>query len=267
MEFLKILKQHSYYYDKLNIKKIKDNWTDLEIQDYLVNNLKKYDKHLYVIPKDILEKENNEFKFISPEYKISANNNSITITIPPLVGFLTDRYGIKYAKQIHLALYLAYKKGIKNINLNLVKNTGGDLRPMLLGINSLLPDDKILLNSIDNNNEIILTVYVQKNSIIAKTKNKKDVYTFNQEVPYFKFSNSEKIKIKISKYTASAGEMLVLCFNNIPNVSFVGEKIYGILTDIYSGFLKNGTHYGITNAMIADSNMKIYSYIDPSKNT
>ena len=87
MEFLKILKKHSYYGEKINLKlnSIKKELSDDELMIYLIKQLHKLDKHFYIINKEDLLQGNIDIKYEQPQ--AIFKNNTLTLIVPRLVGF------------------------------------------------------------------------------------------------------------------------------------------------------------------------------------
>lgn len=253
-EFFEILKQYSYYFDSIKTKSGASNF------NLLVQRLKMIDKHAYIIPKDILDNENEEIKYEEPEYTIK--DSVLTLKLPALFGTLVQEHGQHYATTIHNALKEAYNNKINNIVVDLKVNYGGDFMPMLLGLNSLLPDNVTLLYEIDRNKTITPYVSIEHNKVLRAGKVQ---YEFDKEgtEEYFKFNNPN-ITVLTSQNTSSAGEFVALCLKINKNTIFRGEKTAGLLTQIHWGYLKSGVHYGITSALILDFNRQRSDYITPT---
>lgn len=228
---LKIIKDKFYYFDSLDTKKD------------LFDQIKKYDKHAYFIPKKELEFGNDFFfknyKQFLPNYV--SKQNKIVLKLPDFPGILSEKYGLKYAKILNNSLYQAYQKNIKNIVIDLRKNSGGDQVPMILGLQSLIPNGP-LYSLIDRHNKIVDIHELQDNRYISKN------YSRQLKLKKFKFDFDKiKITVLISKQTMSAGEITALCFYKNKNVTIIGDRSGGYLTNIYS-FNYKDYHIGFTSS-------------------
>ena len=182
-----------------------------------------------------------------PRYKFTDKPDirKLYIKIPSFPGILAEKYGDKYIKAMHKLLRKAYKKEIKEIILDLIMNDGGQDNIMISSLAPLLPQDTKLYYKIDGNQKIYDYRYLDNNKLLSKTGDYMEIKS-----PYIVFS--PKIKIIIGEKTASAGEILVLCFYHLKNVTFKGNSTFGILTDMYWNTLPSGLHYSFTRGKFLD---------------
>ncbi len=194
MEFVNILKKHSYYADKLELNKINKDLSHDELMKYLIKKLGRIDKHFYIYSADDFKKQEDAIiKYEKPT--AIFKNNSLTLIVPSFVGFLLRKHGISYALILHKALHKAYKNNITNIQIDLRHNMGGSEFPMLLGLSSLLPDKVKLLYTLNNKQMVTASMYIDNNAVIKqkiKTREwypcKKDMLHFKYDLPHVKIT-------------------------------------------------------------------------------
>jgi C-terminal processing protease CtpA/Prc len=195
------------------------------------------------------------YKEFLPTFTIKQNK--IVLKLPDFPGILSEKHGLKYAKILNNSLYEAFHKDITNITLDLRKNHGGDQVPMILGLQSLLPNGPSF-SLIYRHNKVIDVHELKDNRYISKT------YSRQLRLKKFKFDFDKiKITVLISKQTISAGEITALCFYKNKNVTIIGNRSGGYLTNIYS-FNYKDYHIGFTSSLFM-KNDKIVKIIQGQK--
>ena len=116
--------------------------------------------------------------------------------------------------------------------LDLRGNTGGNMYPMIAGVNALLPDGIILKFRSRSGRDMDLTAeYIAKVQGIAR-----------------KTPITPWIAILTDDHTASSGEALLLCFRGMDNVRTFGSATAGYASSNRTFNMKDGSHLVITSS-------------------
>jgi len=137
--------------------------------------------------------------------------------------------------------------------VDLRHNTGGNMWPMLAGLNALIDDGTVgyFIYPASKRDGWIL-----KNGRIALPKGKVDTYKIKD--------TKVKIAVLIDSMTASSGEMTAISFIGLPNVKVFGQPSAGLTTANSSFKLSDGTTLNLATVYVADRTKKPYlSVITP----
>jgi carboxyl-terminal processing protease len=132
--------------------------------------------------------------------------------------------------------------------IDLRNNGGGNMWPMVAGLNSLLPDG-------------IVGYLIGRNNGIEKkwkTENGKINYS-NEVIDTYKVKKmSNKIAVLIDSMTASSGEMTAITFIGLPNVKLIGQPSAGYTTVNSTFYLSDKTPLFLATNFVADRAHNIY---------
>lgn len=132
--------------------------------------------------------------------------------------------------------------------IDLRNNGGGNMWPMVAGLNSLLPDG-------------IVGYLIGRNNGIEKkwkTENGKINYS-NDVIDTYKVKKmSNKIAVLIDSMTASSGEMTAITFIGLPNVKLFGQPSAGYTTVNSTFYLSDKTPLFLATNFVADRAHNIY---------
>lgn len=242
-EFFSILKKYFYFYDKIKISKevIKKYKDDNEL--FFNKFIRPIDNHAYYILNIYNQKYNPSYK----KPRLVFLKTKLKIFLYDFPGILAKKYSRQYINDINNAIYKASEMNL-NIEIDLTNNQGGYEPTMIVALQSLFDNSEVLYQETDKNKKI-RNFYLSNLIEYTTIKFKK-----------FKY-NPKQITMRISHKTASAGEIVALCFLYKPFVKFVGNKTVGQLTHAYNYILKNGDLILFTTGLFMKNN-KIITYID-----
>ena len=132
--------------------------------------------------------------------------------------------------------------------VDLRHNTGGNMWPMLAGLNALIEDGTVGY-----------FVYpASKKNIAWKSTNGSITYTGLKTDTYKIKNQNVKIAILIDSLTASSGEMTAISFSGLPNVRFFGTPSGGYTTANITIPLLYGNILNLAASYVADRNHKSF---------
>lgn len=168
-----------------------------------------------------------------------------------------------YSQKIQNMVCEIYSPEIKGWILDLRLNGGGDMYPMITGIQQFLGE-----GTFGN---------VVRPDAVAVPWQIKDSSTWEGELriatllhPCLPDLTGEKVVVLVSQNTASSGEITALAFKGRPNTLFIGEKSGGLMTANYlyempfgEGILPMGILLVLAEANESDRNGQIHTFIYP----
>ena len=258
-EIRDIVKQNSLFRDKLNWKAIDENIKRLSVGmkitndtkpviDYIISELRKVgDKHSFFM--SVAATTN----YSSPTKKLEG---AISKLLPgdigyinvPQFGSVNDSAMTVYAQNIqNLIKDLDTKNDIKGWIIDLRKNTGGNMYPMITGLGPLL--DKGTLGYFVSNNK--------KNPWKLMEKGEK-MWSSNAYVTnaYKLKKRPERIALLVGGRTASSGEFTVVSFMGQDNARLFGQPTAGYTTGNRTYVLSNGSSLMLSTSNAADRDKK-----------
>lgn len=155
-----------------------------------------------------------------------TEDNILIITVPDFSGDETQ------AKQYAHTLQDGISSDVQRVILDLRGNTGGNMYPMIAGVNALLPDGIILKFRHRNGHDSNLTA-----DYIAKLQG------IERKTPI-----SPQITILTDGETASSGEALLICFLGMGNVRTFGSPTAGYASANRIFDMGDGTKLVITTS-------------------
>ncbi|MEO7316993.1 MAG: S41 family peptidase, partial [Ginsengibacter sp.] len=221
---------------------------DLEkINNYFTKQLRKAgDKHSFFLTGkrvDKIKSESQEGKQAESRY---LENGVGYIKVPALLTFDGEKdkhFANNIRRQIQT---LDTEHMITGWVVDLRHNTGGNMWPMLAGLNALIEDG-------------IVGYFVypaSKKNIAWKSTNGNITFT-GLKVDTYKIKNQQvKIAVLIDSLTASSGEMTAISFSGLPNVRFFGTPSGGYTTANITIPLLYGNILNLAASYVADRNHK-----------
>lgn len=128
--------------------------------------------------------------------------------------------------------------------IDLRTNSGGNMHPMIAGLNALIADGNIITFKTNQGEQPLYSSAGKFGRITLKITPKR-----------FKVN---KIAVLTSIKTASSGEMTAISFIGMPNVKLIGENTAGLTTANQFFPLSNGGALNLANAVVKDRLGKIY---------
>jgi carboxyl-terminal processing protease len=132
--------------------------------------------------------------------------------------------------------------------IDLRNNIGGNMWPMLAGLNALIEDGTVgyFINPSSKSEQ----PWPSYNGKLMFPNAKIDGYKVRRR--------DIKIALLIDSMTASSGEMTAVSFIGLPNVKVLGQPSAGYTTANTTYYLSDGTMFNLATSYIADRNRKPY---------
>jgi len=195
----------------------------------------------------------------TPDFSCSESNFAFNnlpediayVRIDGYVGF--NEQGRTYANAIQTQIKIQDKENIKGWIIDLSRNTGGNMFPMISGASSFFEDDEILGYFIDpEGNNIEWGV----NEGSSYFKNRNNLMT---TISKYQLKNTEaKLAIIVGGETASSGEGTAISFIGKENARLFGERSCGLSTGNEQFRLSDGSYLFITAYTMANRNFEAY---------
>lgn len=242
------LKQLPYYFDAINCSHCSLFYENREIYPNIGE------------PSDSLFSQELKDKFrtmLDFETKILDGKYGY-ISVPPLV---VNSFDMKTLNKISSEFYnkintLKSNTNIKGWIIDLRVNQGGTPYPMILCLYDFL-GDAMVFQYLDDKKNSMSQVRLEKGKLYDQPG------LIASIEPKGKMLTDAKVAILTSPATASAGEIVALCFKGRKNTTFIGENTTGLttvnsqITTPYNGSL------AFTIGFDADRNGNVYEFIKP----
>ena len=259
-EVSKIIKEKSLFSDSLNWNQISKELETLplgkndsknykEVFDFFIKKLRDVgDKHSLFLTQESLNfytSKNMEPK--QPESKYLGSGIGL-IKVPECMTFNSTK-DKDFANSIRYQIKkLDVENEIIGWVVDLRNNSGGNMWPMLAGLNSLMEDGTI--GYLISKTNIKVKEWKTENGKINYSRELVDTYKVK------KISN--KIAVLIDSKTGSSGEMTAIAFIGLPNVKLFGQPSAGYTTANSTFYLSDGTQLYLATNFVADRTYKIY---------
>ena len=259
-EISKIIKEKSLFSDSLNWNQIseelvklplgKDDSVDHKIVfDYFTKKLRSVgDKHSVFITQSNINSytsKNPEPK--QPESQYLGSGIGL-IRVPRCMTFdnIKDR---DFANSIRYQIKkIDTENEIIGWVIDLRNNGGGNMWPMIAGLNSLMEDG--IVGYFAGTTTRKEQKWKTENGKIINSRELIDTYKVK------KINN--KIAVLINSMTGSSGEMTAIAFIGLPNVKLFGQPSAGYTTANSTLYLSDGTQLYLATSFVADRTHKIY---------
>lgn len=256
-QIFKIIKKNSLFTDKLNWKDIKLESKELTfsyndtINEQLVFDFYKQklrvvgDKHSFFISSKKINEISKGPVFELPNGKYLGNGIG-WIKVPRLITF-DEKKDIEFANSIRTIIEkIDTENIITGWIVDLRHNGGGNMWPMIAGLNALIDDG-------------IAGYFVQgKTKVPWLNENGKILGKF-QPVSTYKIKNNKvKIAVLFDAQTGSSGEMTTVSLLGLPNVKSFGQTTSGYITANHSFPLSNGGQLFLATTYVTDRTGKSY---------
>ncbi len=169
------------------------------------------------------------------------------IFIPPVNSFASDR-GISVGQEID-SIICAVSPGVKGWIVDLRLNLGGNMYPMICGLQSILGDGKV--GSFVTNHETIEWT-LSKGTFKAGT----DSVTIAGNLCDFK---SLPVAVLISQLTSSSGEAVAIAFKGRKKTILIGEPTSGYISVLNRHQLNSHAMLLLPEALMCDRNGDCYT--------
>ena len=256
-EILKIIKKNSLFTDRLDWKSLKvqsDTLTftddDLKnekiILDFYINKLRAVgDKHSFFISSYNILKISNVPIAAMPEGEYLGDGIG-WIKVPGLMTFSNNK-DIDFANSIrNIIEKIDTQNVITGWIVDLRHNGGGNMWPMLAGLNALVEDG-------------IAGYFIQGNKRIPWISKNGKIVGKDQPINTYKIKNYKvKIAVLIDSQTGSSGEMAAVSLLGLTNVKSFGQTTSGYITANYSYILSSGSQLLLAKTYVSDRTGKIY---------
>jgi C-terminal processing protease CtpA/Prc len=228
-----------------NAKSIKDTYPIIE---YALQKLGDNHSSFGSAKKIKVDKKNNS---TIPKASSRQINDSVGyIKIPNFVAYTLESID-EFAIQIQNEIIELDKFEISYLIVDLGENTGGNMWPMLLGLNPILSTGTLgYFVDADNN----FTEWKHINGALYLGIEK----MIELKEPYTLKNNLKKIAVITSRRTTSSGEAVLVALKGEKNVVTIGEETYGLST-CNSGFkLSDNSYINLTTSIFADRKKIMY---------
>ncbi|WP_037320358.1 S41 family peptidase [Salegentibacter sp. Hel_I_6] len=208
-------------------------------------------------------------KYLSPVGKDTYNYEEVqpfeadeNLGYINLESFINSRTSLdetlkKGAEYINENLQNIKKEDSKNLKgwvIDLRKNNGGNMWPMLISLTPFL-ENKILGHFLIENKWQVWKK--EENQIFDGSSNK--TKKFIEEPIEYKLKNKNlKVAVLINNNTASSGEATAIALMSNPNIKFFGDETAGYTTSNNTIHLKNNDILIMTSGVMADHTKKEY---------
>ena len=181
-------------------------------------------KHSFLMESSVAQ-YNDTAQWEMPAIEMTEDS-ILVVTVPHFAGNETQ------AKQYSQTLQDGISSDARGVILDLRGNTGGNMYPMVAGVNALLPDGIVLKFRQRNGRESNLTA-----EYIAKVQGVERKATI-----------SPQIAILTDGETASSGEALLICFRGLSNVRTFGSPTAGYASANRTFDMGDGSKLVITSS-------------------
>ncbi|MBS1566679.1 MAG: hypothetical protein JST39_20005, partial [Bacteroidetes bacterium] len=145
----------------------------------------------------------------------------------------------RIADSIYSVLREMQQQHVKGLIIDFTKMEGGSTLPFLCGFMPLIDKDMLLGYKDNKGHRTQMIRY--KSALIFKNRRKRSTLCYlSTYTPFSQYLSNQPIAIITGKYTASAGEMILISFLGLPNVKTFGETTYGVPTGKSNIFLSDG---------------------------
>ncbi|OQP57184.1 hypothetical protein A3860_11515 [Niastella vici] len=255
-EITSIIKNNSIVARQIDWAKYEKDVTDLSMNittidsckpvlNYIVKTLRTNgDKHSFFIDKPGVEKLNTGSVQPKPVHAQLFDEHTGYIKIPAFMSF-NEQMNNAYRDTIQqLIKKLDLENDITAWIVDLRGNTGGNMWPMLAGLNALIKDG-------------VAGYWV------SSKKKKLKWYSYGRGMmgtgKFYKIKKlASPIAVLIDSFTASSGEMTAISFLGLPNVKTFGQPSAGYTTANFTFTLSNGTILQLATSYAADRKKKVY---------
>jgi len=255
--FKNLIKTKSMFRDKIDWNVVDENIKKLSIGaetvddtkpaiQYLMNVLKgSGDIHSFIVSKKSTDaKKTVNTKGIEPESKLI--DSKIGYVMVPAFSTSNIEVGNQFASKINeMIKKLDSENEIKGWIIDLRTNTGGSMRPMIIGLGSLIGEGTL---------GYFITKEEKVPWILENGK-----FDMNKITQTYKPKNpNPKIAILIGGKTASAGEATVISFIGKNNVKLFGQPTRGLTSGNSTHLLSDGRSLALATSFEMDRMGKEY---------
>lgn len=259
-EISKIIKHNSLFSDSLNWPQLSVDYQSLifvnndsidrkTIFDFFTKKLRSVgDKHSFFITQANINSytsKNSEPALPSGKYL----GDGIGLIKVPMCMTFSNTKDRDFANSIRSQIRkLDTEYEITSWVVDLRNNSGGNMWPMIAGLNALVEDGVI--------------------GYVVGTANRKErewrsangkINFSNEATGLYKVKRlNNKIAVLIDSLTASSGEMTAISFIGLPNVKLFGQPSAGYTTANSTRYLSDGSQLFLATNFIADRTHKIY---------
>lgn len=242
-EISNLIKKKALYSDSLDWQQMKIDESQLALTadatesekilfDFYTGKLKAVgDKHSFFVTKDYMAKRAEKAPSQFPEGRYLGDGIAC-LKIPHCSNYDKQK-DIDYAEKVRSDIYkLDSENTITGWIVDLRHNTGGNMWPMVAGLNALTEDGTagyFIFNGSFKDPWIINNGHIPQ---------------INAPISDYKIKNKNvKIALLIDDYTASSGEMTAISFIGLPNVKTFGKNSAGYVTSNNTIDLSNGAKF------------------------
>lgn len=160
----------------------------------------------------------------------------------------------RIADSLYAALHHMQDQHIKGLIIDFTKMEGGSTLPFLCGFAPLI--NQTMLVGYKDNKGHRTQIVRYKNGIYNKDRKKTTRLCY---LTHYTPLESLPTAIITGKYTASAGEMILISFLGLPNVKTFGEPTLGVPTGKTSIFMPDSAFISLASSTTYDRNKRDYA--------
>ena len=259
-EVSKIIKEKSLFSDTLNWNQIAEETQSLSlgkndssdhkvIADYFIKKLRNVrDKHSFYLTQTNINSYTRKNPIIQePESKYLGNGIGL-VKVPECLTFNNTK-DKDFANTIRYQIKkIDTENEIVGWVIDLRNNGGGNMWPMIAGLNSLMVDGTF--------GYLIGTTNIKEKE--WKTENGKINYSTELIDTYKVKKINNKIAVLIDSKTASSGEMTAIAFIGLTNVKLFGQPSAGYTTANSTFYFSDGSQLYLATNFVADRKHRVY---------
>jgi peptidase S41-like protein len=220
--------------------------------EYMIESLRPAgDHHSFFMTAEIVKGWENpgdeDANIHYPTYRVIENCGYIEV--PGFHGG-NKKLMIAFADSIQKAIKELDQKNIKGWVIDLRRNTGGNMEPMITGLGPIISGDRY--------------------GYLVDINGKKESWHYKNGTYYWDdkpgitasdpvaVTSQKPIAVLYSQQTGSSGEIVIISFIGNPKTKSFGQPSYGLTTGNGNFDLKDGSRMMIASTMMADRNGRVY---------
>ncbi|MCJ8210351.1 S41 family peptidase [Mucilaginibacter sp. RS28] len=265
-EVINIVKQNALYADSVDWSSVDKEMAELSknvsslddapiIADYVIGKLRKAgDKHSFFQSKINAQKYASGNSVQQQPYSKLLEGGIAYLSVP---GFesTSNNASVRFAEQIQaLIRELDTKQDVKGWIVDLRKDSGGNMYPMIAGLGPLIGEGTLgYFIDPKTKSDVGYPWFYNNGSSGAN-----GIKGVTVKEPYQVKTPGNKIAVLAGAGTASSGEMTTVCFIGKHNVRLFGQPTAGFITANQGFKLSTGAYLYLATSYVADRNHKKY---------
>ncbi|GAB3297796.1 S41 family peptidase [Hymenobacter tenuis] len=254
--FQRLIRQNALYADSINweqlsreIEEKARGLTTVEdcrpVLDYMLGTLRQAgDQHSFFLPPGkAMDRVSSGYKDQQAQSRYLGNGIAY-LKVPEFVS-MNPAVGLTFSQSIRSQLQaLEAQHTITGWVVDLRHNTGGNMHPMISGLQPLLGDGIY--------GYLLYPRRKKETPLLSRSGKAKEPRVGEADRP------QHRVAVLIDSLTASSGEMVALALRGLPNTRFFGQRSAGYTTSNQTFRLPDGALLLLATAYMADRNRNTY---------